>query len=472
MTDHHDDIDTWLERDVTPLYPVPGSFDRISRVARKRKRRQALLAAACCAVLVAAGATASQLASGLSHGSGHRPPPLAAASSPATTQPGTPTSSGTAGPDANGSKPMQQRQHTTLTSNATSPPPHFRPTSVTVVGGAALGSYVGAVIGQAGPPCATIHCTSLAGTSNYGTSWHGVSAPLASGPNVPDGVSQLRFANVNDGWTFGPGLWETSAGGWPWTKVPTNGLRVTDLEAVGQQAFVIAASCAGDTPNFASDCTSFSVYTLTAGSTVWTPVAVPAGYQHMKTAAPSSSTLVIAGGKTVYALTPSGVVLSGPVSGGAWHAAGPAPPGCLPGPAQANGQPADAQLAAGQAGLLLACHVTSGTTTQTLLYKSADGTSWTEIGPVPQDGTATSLATSQSGQAVLATTVGIFYLAAGGTSWRPASFSNGAAPSGGFSYVGMTSTTNGVAVPANSGLGEIYVTIDGGKTWNASPING
>lgn len=467
VTDHHDELDAWLERDVTPLYPPPGSFERISRVARRRKRRQALVAAACCAVLAGAAATVPQLASTLSHG--HRRTPIAAASSPLTRGAPSPgPGSGSQGPDANGSKPIQQMQHTTLSSDATIPPPHFRPTSITVVGDGPAGSYVGAVIGQAGPPCATVHCTSLAGTSDYGTTWHGVSAPLAFGPDRAGGVSQLRFANLYDGWAFGPGLWETSGGGWPWSQVPTHGLRVTDLEAVDQRAFLIAASCAGDTVRFAGDCTSFSIYTLAAGSLSWTPVAVPAAYRQMTTAAPSSASLVISG-QTVYVLTPSGALLTGQVSGGAWHLAGQAPAGCRPGAAQADGQPADAQLAAGQDGLLLACHTTSGATTRTVLYRSTDGAAWTSAGPVPQQGTATSLATTASGQAVLATTAGILYLAARGTSWQSASFSNGA-PRGGFSYVGMTSTMQGVAVPADSGLGEVYVTSDGGKTWVASPI--
>ncbi len=36
----------------------------------------------------------------------------------------------------------------------------------------------------------------------------------------------------------------------------------------------------------------------------------------------------------------------------------------------------------------------------------------------------------------------------------------------------MTGTKLGVAVPANPNLHEIYVTSDGGKTWQPSPITG
>jgi photosystem II stability/assembly factor-like uncharacterized protein len=36
----------------------------------------------------------------------------------------------------------------------------------------------------------------------------------------------------------------------------------------------------------------------------------------------------------------------------------------------------------------------------------------------------------------------------------------------------MTNATQGVAIPAESGLGSVYVTSDGGKTWQRSPITG
>ena len=102
-------------------------------------------------------------------------------------------------------------------------------------------ALVGAVIGQAGPPCVNPgDCTSLAGTSNYGLSWYGVSAPVAPGPDQASGVSQLRFANLHDGWAYGPALYETTGGGWPWGPVGTGGQVVTALEASGSFTVIIA----------------------------------------------------------------------------------------------------------------------------------------------------------------------------------------------------------------------------------------
>jgi hypothetical protein len=36
----------------------------------------------------------------------------------------------------------------------------------------------------------------------------------------------------------------------------------------------------------------------------------------------------------------------------------------------------------------------------------------------------------------------------------------------------MTTSTDGVAVPADAALGEIFVTADGGRSWTPSRISG
>jgi hypothetical protein len=465
VTDPRDELDDWLATGVTPLGPPPGTLDRIRRRARQRKTRLVVVASAVCAVVLGAGVAAPQVVASL-RTSGKQPPVASQGSSARTQAPSVqPTSAGPS-PEATLSSPIQLQQRTTLstTTSGTAPPPHFRPTSVTFVGTG--DGLVGAVIGQAGPPCATADCTSLAGTSNYGQSWYGVSAPVAPGPTGDAGVSQLRFANIKDGWAFGPALYETTGGGWPWQPVNTEGQRVIDLEASGQGALAIFATCTGTAAYYASDCTSFALYQGSAGSTTFTPVAVPAGYQHMSAAPPSTAELVIAAG-TGYLVTPSGAVLTGPVGGGTWTLAGQAP--CAPQVAASTGTPDGALLAAGSQQLLLTCPPQPGVAAgQVALYTSKAGASWQLVGPVPISGEPTSLATAASGQVVLATTAGIYYSPDGGTTWQPAAVS-GTAPDG-FSYVGMTNQSQGVAVPADTSLGEVYVTGDGGKTWDPSPI--
>lgn len=440
--------------------PPAGMLDRIRHKARRRKRNQALMAAAGCAVVVAAGVSVPQIATAL-HSSPARGPVVASLPPSAKLPPSPGRSSNTSAPQATHATLMPpQHIHLSPGRVANDPVPHhFRPTSVTFAG-TGSGGVVGAVIGQAGPPCATKVCTSLAQTPDYGTSWFGLSAPLAGPPQGGTGVSQVRFLSLRDGWAFGPGLWATTSGGWPWKPENTFGLRVTDLETAGQRAFAVFASCTGTAADYASDCTSFSLYTAVAGSTGWTPVAVPASFQTMTSQAPSAASLVISGGTTGYLLTPSGQVLSGPVSGGPWSLAGKAP--CSPGAARANGAPSDAQLAAGPT-LLLGCDSAQ----QTTIYSSADGQSWKRVAVVPVAGSATSLGANSTGQVVLATTKGLYY-STDGKRWQAGSVAG--SPAGGFSYVGMTNATQGVALPADASLGEIFVTADGGRTWTASPV--
>jgi photosystem II stability/assembly factor-like uncharacterized protein len=106
------------------------------------------------------------------------------------------------------------------------------------------------------------------------------------------------------------------------------------------------------------------------------------------------------------------------------------------------------------------------------VYASSDGgTSWKQQATgLAAGGKVTSVAAAQGDVVVVATTSGIEYSADGGTSWRVAGYSAGTAPSGGFSYVGMTSGRLGVAVPEDTGLHAIFISTDGGRTWRLSPI--
>ena len=98
------------------------------------------------------------------------------------------------------------------------------------------------------------------------------------------------------------------------------------------------------------------------------------------------------------------------------------------------------------------------------LYTSADqGLTWQHQGPVPESGAPASLAVAPTSESlVLATSTGIYY-STDQKSWQRAQITG--EPAGGFSYIGMTTMSQGVAVPANPRLGEILTTADGGKTW-------
>jgi len=250
----------------------------------------------------------------------------------------------------------------------------------------------------------------------------------------------------------------------------------------------VLASCSGSGADYAASCSTFRLYSAVTGSTRLQPVrlVLPAAARAgaMDTSGqPGAAALAIAGNAaspqdgTGYLLTPGGDIVSGSVSSLSWTYRGKAP--CAPGGATATGTPLGAQLTIGSGGeLLLNCATVSAPGQVTpdqaaqakQLWRSADGVSWTRVGQPPRRAAARSLAGTSSGQVVLATTAGIDY-SAGGQAWHRAAISGGT-PGGGFSYVGMTSDTQGVAVPADATLGEIFVTSDGGLTWTPSRISG
>jgi hypothetical protein len=468
--DGADSVDTWLGEPVTPLLPPQGAFEQVRKRAKRRKLRQAGVSAAGTVLLVAVGLAVPRLV--IPHlspdhlsASGHTSAPQShPVTSPAITTP------------ASGEATQPTPLDTSPPASASPPraPGNFRPTSVTFVG-----LHTGWIIGQAktpgncGPPNPNI-CTSIARTDDAGTSWYGVPAPVTGAPNGSRGVGQIRFLNTSYGWAFGPELWSTRDGGARWTRIPTHGMRVVALETSGDRAFAVWARCGGSVLGLTVGCTNYSLYTAAAGSDAWAQVpgatGLPLG------SAPSSDSLVLSGGN-VYLFTPDGRLLTGPdssagpmvaaTSGGAVTTAP-----CIPGLGQVDGQPSQALLAAvGSAGsgLVLLCPGTAvGDVQHKVLYYSPDGGStWQREGTAPRAGIADSLAGTPAGGVVLATSQGIQVAASPGAAWLPA---KGAAVPGGFTYLGMTTSEQGVAVPAKTSLHSVWFTYDGGLAWQESRV--
>ena len=473
MDEPRDDIDTWLQERVTPLQPHPGTFELVRKRARRRKAARATLAAAG-AVVVAAGAiTVSRLVLNGPTGSA----PVAALGSTTPAQPSSPgpgklQGTGTPGKATNSATP---------TPTAPPPvPPNFAASSVTFVSTA-----TGWVLGQAGTPghCGPPNpdiCTSVAATADGGATWHGVPAPVTGPPNGSTGVSQIRSLDGLSGWAFGPELYATHDGGQTWARIPTHGMRVTDLETVNGMAFAVWARCTGPGADFAAGCTSFSLYASVAGTDQWAPVPGMTGLTTSpvpgQPGQPASAQLVLTGVRG-YLLAPDGVVYSGPVTAGAaWQpavASGSPLPGCgKPGPAQADGVPGDTMLAATGTGLVELCQAQSPGRTF-LLYSADGGRTWTTAGPTLRVGQATSLSGTPTGQVLVATSSGIDVsrtVAGASSSLRWRASVQGASAPGGFSYVGMTTAQQGVAVPADTSLHAVWFTYDGGAHWVESLV--
>ena len=103
-----------------------------------------------------------------------------------------------------------------------------------------------------------------------------------------------------------------------------------------------------------------------------------------------------------------------------------------------------------------------------MIRPGGDGGIWRGVpSPAPAAGAATSVAGTPSGAIVIATSLGIEISTDGGATWTAAST---ATPPGGFAFVGMTTSSLGVAVPADAHQDAVWFTVDGGQTWRASPI--
>ena len=467
MPDRHDDVDAWLSERIEPLPPPPGTFDLIKRKARRRKYRKLAITAGSAAVIVAAAVTVPQVVN-LPVLNPH------------------PTAAPVAGAHSNSANAAQSAKHkasgsATPETNSAGPagpglvPGNFRPTSVTFVG-----TRTGWVIGQALTPghCATQFCTSVARTDDAGKTWSGVPAPMAGAADGVLGLSQIRFLNTTDGWAYGPQLYATHTSGRTWAQVGTGGLRVTALETVGDRVFAVWASCTGDGPAYAVNCTSFTLYSASASGGVWAPVGTST--TGLTNGAPSEAAELVLTGSRGYLLAPDGSLYSGPVDGTApWTRVSSLVASCPVGPARADGQPTGALLGAVNASnLILACvSASSGTnpsvsTQQKFIYSSDNGgASWQQMATAPAAGVAFGLAASPTESVMLATDQGIDLLPANETSWRTANL-RGGAPADGFRYIGMTTGDQGIALPADPSAGTIWFTFDGGKTWKASRLNG
>ncbi|MGH3151651.1 MAG: hypothetical protein ACRDOB_13135 [Streptosporangiaceae bacterium] len=462
MPDRRDDLDSWLDGRISPLPPPPGTFELIKRRARRRKYRRLGVTAGVAAVIVAAAVTVPQMVI-----------LPALNTTKAAGAANTSSSSPTSGPTPTGSVSAAASGATPIVPNAAAPvPANFQPTSVTFIS-----LHTGWVIGQACTPghCATQYCTSVARTGDAGQTWQGGPAPLAGPAAGATGVSQIRFLNLDNGWAFGPQLFATHDGGQTWTQVSTNGMRVVDLETVGDRAFALFASCSGAGPAFGAACTSFSLYSSPASANDWAPVGaatsgLSAGTGQAGASQHGAASIVLTGAFG-YLLGPNRMLYTGPVEGSApWQAVASVP--CATGSALADGQPAGALLAAATAtSLILACTppaISSGLQKKLIFSSANGGVSWQQIAIAPVAGVADSVAASLAGTVVLGTDQGIDVLPAGAGSWQQATVTG--APAGGFSYVGMTSASQGVAVPADPSAGAVWFTFDAGRDWQPSSV--
>jgi hypothetical protein len=497
-----DPLDRWLNQQVRPLPPPPGTFELITKRARHRRVRKAVISVAGAAAVAAAIGVAVPVSMSLHLNTTSTNAGLAAGSSTGSTgatQSSLGTGSKVASPAASSASASPAAGTPSAGPNVPGwLPPNFIPSSVTWDS-----LTTGWVLGPAGTPghCGAKQdssiCTSIAVTHDGGQTWSGLPAPTG-GQNTPAGVSGLRFLNATYGWAFGPGLWATDDGGDHWHLVDTGNLSVPQLETINGRAYALFADCRNIDQNPDAACTAYTLKTATAGSDNWTPVGgVPGnltgGSADFTQAAgqQDAAILELAGATgtqpaTGYLVGPDGTLYEGPLDGTAWHKVAALP--CVPGQGNGGGgRPEGLQLApagttaAGATRLVIVCRPASPAA-QTSVYRSTDnGSTWAAqagVAALPAATVPSSLTTLPDGTLILAANPsgggvlsgGIYLLPPGATQWQQAKLSDPSGQKYGFTYVGMTSATQGVALGGNPDLHAIWMTTDGGQTWTVRPI--
>jgi hypothetical protein len=138
----------------------------------------------------------------------------------------------------------------------------------------------GWVLGTA--PCGAQTCSDVIGTTDGAKTWRligAVNSPIAQigDPSRP-GITEIRFANLRVGWAFGPKLFRTTNGGKSWTSmpIPGRGKQVLALAANSTEAYAVVSSCRWMTGLCSSLPLSFwRTTTLTGGSWTRIPLNLP-----------------------------------------------------------------------------------------------------------------------------------------------------------------------------------------------------
>jgi hypothetical protein len=267
-------------------------------------------------------------------------------------------------------------------------------------------------------------------------------------------VSQVRFADPRDGWAFEPQLWSTHDGGVHWRRSSLTS--VWSLEAAGGQVHAVALDQSTNDYALESSVTTSDAWVRTGSLQLG--------------AGPVPAPDLVLEGTTGWAIANDRTVVGGArlVSGRwvAWHA-----------PCATNG--GTAVIGAATASSLVAvCEQgiwgPSGYTGPPALrahFSGNGGATFYGGGTVPGEADASGdvVASPAGGVAVtdILTSKGrdLVETFNSGASWRVVSSVSGLAS---FTYLGFTSSSQGVAIEGNRSASALLMTFDGGRIW--SPV--
>lgn len=443
MTSPHDPRDPLdrLRAQIAPLAAPEGAHQAVLRRAARRRLRTASVVVSVTAVVALVVAVPLVVVSGGTDEQVARPAPttsplLTPAPTPVVPAPVAPTPSNPPVTTATPPPPDDGRP--------TGPvPAGFAPQSVTFTS-----TQDGWTLGQA--PCAQQPCTSVARTSDGGASWVGTAAPRTGdvlGSAATSGVDQIRFGSPTDGWAFGGELWSTHDGD-HWSAVPL---------PAGQAAVSLAANSTRVVAGLGAGCVAGGACTQTAlrsaasGGDDFTPL-------------PGASTVpgravITLSGSTVWALS---------VDGGAARlvrgaADGSSDVAALSTPCTQNTDRAR-MAAATRTDLVLACTTTGRADVQ--VFASADaGRTWTPTGSTTLSGALTAVAAAPGTVLLSDDAGGVQRSTDGGGRFDTV------LAGGGFSFVGFTSSSQGVALPATPRIADLRITRSGGATWQTLAVS-
>jgi hypothetical protein len=295
----------------------------------------------------------------------------------------------------------------------------------------------------------------LARTQDGGITWTRVTPPPTNfnGPGQA-GVDGIRFANQQDGWAYGTQLWATHDGGTSWSQVSLPGLNSSAGVISPIQGLETAAGTV-DVVYFGTS--GFDIASAPVASNSWTVSATTVGFG----AGPVPGAQLVIQGSAGWVLENDRTVVAGArLQSGTWASWTPV----------CSTSEGPAVLAASSTqNLIAACDVGlwgGGSPTENAFVSTNGGGSFSQL--------ATALPSACQGSDVLASSSAAVAAAgcAGdlmgtfdeGGSWSTV-YTGGASSS--ITYVGFTTTTQGVAIEASksSPLGTLLMTRDGGHTW-------
>lgn len=310
-------------------------------------------------------------------------------------------------------------------------PGGFRPVSFT-----AISDSDWWLLGSA--PCKRAPCTSIVTTRDGGRSFVGLPAPRTGR------VDQLRFADLHNGFAFGPELWRTHNGGETWKPVELGG-NVEDLTAAGGWVYALLSTAHG----------SGRLLRSPAGRDAWRPVGKLVGEPFAGLWAQGSRVMVETQSRT----GSSSRLLVSTDSGAHFRLAGSAPPAV------------ECQLQ----GVLPVIWAACATGTESGVWRSSNGGArFIGVGGDANRSSGPSEPNSAAFGAATSTAAVYGYrqlwrTSDAGAHWRAVPGTRDALW---WTYLGFTDATHGAALGEFQGGSRLYYTTDGGASYHRVPIPG